>query len=82
MTGRSYKLFEYTGAPDAKYVTIIMGSGGETVVETVNALNAAGAKVGVLQVRLYRPFSASYFVNALPATTECIACLLYTSICV
>ncbi len=75
MTGRSYKLFEYTGAPDAKYVTIIMGSGGETVVETVNALNAAGAKVGVLQVRLYRPFSASYFVNALPATTECIAVL-------
>src|SRR5450631_2305240 len=57
MTGRKYELFQYTGVPDAEQVVIIMGSGGETVTETVNALNATGKKTGVIQVRLYRPFS-------------------------
>jgi pyruvate-ferredoxin/flavodoxin oxidoreductase len=75
MTGRKYELFEYSGAPDAKYVTVIMGSGGETVLETVNALNAAGEKTGVIQVRLYRPFSVSHFINALPKTVETISVL-------
>ena len=75
MTGRKYELFEYSGAPDAKYITVIMGSGGETVLETVNALNAAGEKTGVIQVRLYRPFSVSHFINALPKTIETISVL-------
>ena len=75
MTGRKYELFEYTGAPDAKYLTIIMGSGGETVVETVKALNAAGQKTGVIQIRLYRPFSLTHLLKAIPATVESIAVL-------
>ncbi len=68
LTGRNYGLYEYTGAKDATKVIIIMGSGGETVSETVKALNAKGEKTGVIQVRLFRPFSASDFVKALPAT--------------
>lgn len=75
MTGRKYELFEYTGAKDAEQVIIIMGSGGETVSETVNALNAAGEKTGVLQVRLYRPFSLEHLVKALPATVKSVAVL-------
>ena len=75
MTGRKYGLFEYNGAPDAKHVTIIMGSGGETVDETVKVLNAAGEKTGVVQVRLYRPFSTEHFLNSLPKTVESIAVL-------
>lgn len=74
-TGRKYELFDYTGAPDAKHITVIMGSGGETVEETVNALNASGEKTGVVQVRLYRPFSTKHFLQALPATVETIAVL-------
>jgi pyruvate-ferredoxin/flavodoxin oxidoreductase len=75
MTGRKYELFEYTGAADAERVIIIMGSGGETVSETVNALTAAGEKVGVIQVRLYRPFSLEHFVKSLPASVKSIAVL-------
>jgi pyruvate-ferredoxin/flavodoxin oxidoreductase len=75
MTGRKYELFQYSGAPDAERVIIIMGSGGETVDETVNALNAAGEKTGVLQVRLYRPFSLEHFIKALPASVKSIAIL-------
>ncbi len=75
MTNRKYELFEYYGAPDAKYITIIMGSGGETVDETVKALNASGEKTGVVLVKLYRPFSTQHFLNALPKTTEFIAVL-------
>src|SRR5450631_3612687 len=56
VVGRHYRLFDYTGDPDADRVVVIMGSGGETVAETVLALNARGERVGVLQVRLYRPF--------------------------
>ncbi len=75
MTGRKYELFEYSGAKDAEQVIIIMGSGGETVAETVSALNASGKKTGVIQVRLYRPFSLEHFIKALPATVKSIAIL-------
>ena len=75
MTSRKYELFDYYGAPDAKYITIVMGSGAETVDETVRALNASGQKTGVVMVRLYRPFSTRHFLNALPKTVEFIAVL-------
>ncbi len=75
MTGRKYELFQYTGAADAEQVVIIMGSGGETVAETVSALNTTGGKTGVIQVRLYRPFSLDHFIKALPATVRSIAVL-------
>lgn len=75
LTGRKYDLFEYTGAKDAEEVIIIMGSGGETVAETVKALNESGRKTGVIQVRVYRPFSLEYFINALPSSAKAIAVL-------
>ncbi|HJV18750.1 MAG TPA: pyruvate:ferredoxin (flavodoxin) oxidoreductase [Sediminibacterium sp.] len=75
MTGRKYELFQYSGAPDAESIIVVMGSGGETVDETVKALNAFGEKTGVLQVRLYRPFSLEHFIKTLPATVKSIAIL-------
>lgn len=75
LTGRKYGLFEYTGTPDAEHVTIVMGSGGETVEETVTELNKAGAKTGVIVVRLYRPFSLKHFIDVLPASVRSIAVL-------
>jgi pyruvate-ferredoxin/flavodoxin oxidoreductase len=75
MTGRNYHSFQYTGDPDAERVIIIMGSAGETVTETVKALNEAGEKTGVIQIRLYRPFSLQHFLKALPASTKSIAVL-------
>ncbi|ACA99434.1 MULTISPECIES: pyruvate:ferredoxin (flavodoxin) oxidoreductase [Cyanophyceae] len=75
LTGRAYKLFEYVGAPDATRVIMLMGSGCETVHETVDYLNAQGEKVGVLKVRLYRPFDGSALISALPKTVEKIAVL-------
>ncbi len=75
LTGRQYKLFDYEGAPDADRVIILMGSGCETVSETVAYLNKKGKKVGLLRVRLYRPFAASAFLSALPATAKKIAVL-------
>ncbi len=75
LTGRKYRLFDYTGASDAERLIIIMGSGGETATETAKALAAKGDKVGVLQVRLYRPFSWSHFVAAMPTTVQSIAVL-------
>jgi pyruvate-ferredoxin/flavodoxin oxidoreductase len=66
LTGRKYKLFDYVGAPDADKVIIIMGSGADAAEETANYLAGKGAKVGVLKVRLYRPFSAEAFLSALP----------------
>jgi pyruvate-ferredoxin/flavodoxin oxidoreductase len=74
-TGRRYRLFDYAGAPDAERVVVIMGSGGETAEETAAALNARGEKVGVLRVRLFRPFATEAFVAALPPTTRAIAVL-------
>lgn len=75
LTGRFYKLYEYYGAPDAERVIILMGSGCETVHETVDFLNTQGEKVGVLKVRLYRPWDAKQFVAALPETVKAIAVL-------
>ncbi len=74
LTGRAHRLFEYHGAPDAERVIVIMGSGAETVRATVDALGAA-AKVGVLTVKLYRPFSVADFLAALPPTVRAIAVL-------
>ena len=75
LTGRRYQLYEYQGAPDAERVVVIMGSGAETASETAAALNAAGEKTGVLQVRLFRPFDAELLVQAIPATVKKIAVL-------
>jgi len=75
LTGRYYKLFDYVGAPDAERVIICMGSGAETVEETVNYLTKKGEKVGLIKVRLYRPFSAEHFFAALPKTVKRIAVL-------
>ncbi|OLQ74810.1 pyruvate:ferredoxin (flavodoxin) oxidoreductase [Photobacterium proteolyticum] len=75
LTGRRYKLMEFFGAPDAEHVVIAMGSGVETVKETVEYLVAQGKKVGVLQVRLYRPLSARHLLEALPLTTQKITVL-------
>ncbi len=78
LTGRIYQLFDYEGAPDAGRVIIAMGSGAETARETAKALQAAGEKVGVVQVRLYRPFSAQHFLAVLPASVRAIAVLEQT----
>ena len=78
VTGRRYGLFEYEGTADAERVLVLMGSGAETARQTVMALVAKGAKVGVLQVRLYRPFSAADFLAALPASVTAIAVLEQT----
>jgi pyruvate-ferredoxin/flavodoxin oxidoreductase len=75
LTGRSYKLFEFTGDPNAERVLVMMGSGCETAEETVEALNESGEKVGLLKIRLYRPFSVSHFIDALPRSAKAIAVL-------
>ncbi len=75
ITGRQYQLFEYHGDSSAERVIILMGSGCEAVHETVDYLNNRGAKVGVVKVRLYRPFDNQRFVAALPPTTRSIAVL-------
>ena len=74
-TGRRYHLFDYCGAPDAERVIVIMGSGADTAEETVSYLTEKGEKVGVLKVRLYRPFSIRHFMEALPDTVRRIAVL-------
>ncbi len=73
--GRQYQLFDYAGAPDAERVIVMMGSGCETAEETVDALTATGEKIGLLKVRLYRPFSVDHFIASLPATVKTIAVL-------
>jgi pyruvate-ferredoxin/flavodoxin oxidoreductase len=73
LTGRRYQLFDYYGAPDAERVVVIMGSGAEIMEETVEYLMNKGEKVGVLKVRLFRPFSMEHFVAALPETVKAIA---------
>ena len=75
LTGRSYKPYEYEGAPDAERVVIMMGSGCETVGEVVKALTAKGEKVGLLKVRMYRPFSVKKFADALPQSAKFITVL-------
>ena len=74
-TGRGYHLFDYVGAPDADRVIVLMGSGAGAVEETINYLNSQGEKLGLLKVRLYRPFAAEAFLAALPATVKSIAVL-------
>lgn len=75
ITGRPYKPFEYYGAQDAQYVLIAMGSVCDTIKETIDFLSAKGEKVGLLQVRLYRPFCRDYMMEALPKTVQKIAVL-------
>jgi pyruvate-ferredoxin/flavodoxin oxidoreductase len=75
LVGRQYRLFDYQGAPDAERVIVLMGSGAGAAGEAVAALNARGEKVGLVTVRLYRPFDVARFVAALPATTRGIAVL-------
>jgi pyruvate-ferredoxin/flavodoxin oxidoreductase len=75
VVGRQYHLFDYVGAPDAERVIVLMGSGCETAEETVNYLVERGEKVGVVKVRLYRPFSGEHFLAALPRTVKVIATL-------
>ncbi|HSF97171.1 MAG TPA: pyruvate:ferredoxin (flavodoxin) oxidoreductase, partial [Ornithinibacter sp.] len=74
-TGRAYRVAEYSGHPEAERVVVIMGSGGETVRETVAHLVRAGERVGVLQLRLYRPFPSSELLEALPDTVTQVAVL-------
>jgi len=73
--GRQYHLFDYVGAPDADKVIVMMGSGAETAEETINYLNKRGAKVGLIKVRLYRPFDTAALAAAIPATAKTIAVL-------
>jgi pyruvate-ferredoxin/flavodoxin oxidoreductase len=75
VVGRRYQLFDYVGAPDAERVVVLMGSGAEVAHEAVEYLAARGEKVGLLKVRLYRPFSTEHFVKALPKTVKAIAVL-------
>lgn len=75
VTGRQYHLFDYVGAADAEEVIVAMGSGCETIEETINYLNARGKKLGLVKVRLYRPFDAKSLVAALPKTVKKIAVL-------
>ena len=75
LTGRTYNLFDYVGAPDAERVIVLMGSGAESAHEAVDHLVAQGEKIGVLKVRLYRPFDGKRFVAALPASVKKIAVL-------
>lgn len=75
LTGREYHLFDYYGAKDAEYVIVAMGSVCETIEETIDYLLGLGEKVGLVKVRLYRPFSEKHFLNAVPSTVKRIAVL-------
>ena len=75
VTGRSYHLFDYVGAPDAEKVIVSMGSSCDTIEETIDYLNAKGAKLGLIKVRLYRPFATDRFVKAIPASCKYLTVL-------
>ena len=75
LTGRSYQLFDYVGAPDAEHVIVSMGSSCETIEEVVNYFTAQGRKIGLVKVRLFRPFSAKHLTNAIPASAKIISVL-------
>ena len=75
LVGRQYQLFDYVGAPDAERVIVMMGSGAEAAQDTVEYLTSKGEKVGLLKVRLYRPFSIEHFIKALPKSVKTIAVL-------
>ena len=93
LTGRPYHLFDYVGAPDADRVVVIMGSGADVTEETINYLNGKGEKLGLIKVRLYRPFVADKFLEAIPASCKKLAVMdrtkepgslgepLYTDVC-
>jgi pyruvate-ferredoxin/flavodoxin oxidoreductase len=74
-TGRAYRLFDYYGAPDAERVIVLMGSGADVAEEAVDLMVKQGQKIGLLKVRLYRPFDSSAFLGALPKTVKSIATL-------
>ncbi len=78
LTGRHYRLFDYAGSPDAERVVVAMGTGAETARETAAALQARGEKVGVIQVRLYRPFAGEAFVAAVPPACRTLAVIEQT----
>ena len=75
LTGRKYKPFDYVGHPDAEYVIISMGSSCNVIEEVVDFLTKRGQKVGLIKVRLYRPFSATHFLNVIPKTTKMLCAL-------
>ena len=75
VTGRPYKLFDYVGAPDAERVIVAMGSGCETIEEVVNYLTAKGEKVGLVKVRLFRPFAPDYLFKVMPASAKVVTVL-------
>ena len=75
LTGRQYRLFDYFGSPDAERIIVIMGSGAETCQDTVDKMIQEGEKVGLIKVRLYRPFSVQHFISVLPKTVKAIAVL-------
>jgi pyruvate-ferredoxin/flavodoxin oxidoreductase len=75
LVGRPYKLFDYFGHPEAERIIVVMGSAGETIVSTVNTLNAKGERLGLLQVRLYRPFDTDAFAQSIPPSVQAIAVL-------
>lgn len=75
VVGRKYQLFDYVGARDADRVIVMMGSGAEAAQETVEYLNDRGQKIGLLKVRLFRPFSIEHFIQALPSTVQSMAVL-------
>ncbi len=93
LTGRQYNLFDYVGDPEADRVIIAMGSGCEAIEESINQLNAQGERLGLVKVRLYRPFNTEAFLRAIPATAETLTVLdrtkepgalgepLYTDVC-
>ena len=93
LTGRTYNLFDYVGDPQAERVIVAMGSGCEAIEETVNAMNGQGEKVGLVKVRLYRPFDVDAFMAAVPASATSVTILdrtkepgsvgepLYTDVC-
>jgi pyruvate-ferredoxin/flavodoxin oxidoreductase len=74
-TGRAYHLYDYYGPTDAERLVMLMGSGASAVEETVDMLTKSQEKVGLLKVRLFRPFAADVFMNAIPATVKAIAVL-------
>lgn len=73
--GRQYKLFDYLGDPDAERIIVVMGSAAEVALNTVNTLNAKGEKLGIILVRLYRPFDIDAFAESLPSSVKSIAVL-------
>ena len=75
LVGRRYQLFDYMGAPDAEHILVMMGSGAETAEQTLQHLNRQGDRLGLVKVRLYRPFSVDAFVRALPPTVRSIGVL-------